>query len=72
MSEKGLTKWFHRDVHPVRVGQYECAVKIDGAPMLLRLHWDGVGFRLLAPMHVLYWRGMTRAAHRAASKGGEA
>jgi hypothetical protein len=42
------------------------------APALWRLEWDGTGFLVPFPMMVQCWRGMTKAAHRAASKGEQA
>lgn len=67
---KGRTKWFPRHVHPVRSGEYECAVEISrSVPLALWvLEWDGVGFRVPFPMRVYQWRGMTKQAHYAARK----
>ncbi len=68
---KGRTRWYPRHVHPVRNGTYECIARI--APRVnvrWQLEWDGKGFLVPFPMAVHWWRGMTKAAHRAASKGG--
>lgn len=64
------TKWFPRYIEPLRVGEYECAVRITTiAPLILwRLRWDGVGFRVPVPMRVVQWRGLTKEAHSAALK----
>ena len=67
---KGRTQWFPRHINPARVGEYECAVQItSSAPCILwRLHFDGLGFRVPAPMIVRQWRGLTKKAHDAALK----
>ena len=67
----GKTRWFPRDVKPVRVGTYECAVRISRAvpPLLWKLEWDGVGFLVPFAMIVLRWRGLTKKASRTTPKG---
>jgi hypothetical protein len=67
---KGRTRWYGPGLRPVRVGFYECHVRImGGARGCWMLEWDGIGFLVPFPMVVLHWRGMTKAAHRATSKG---
>lgn len=67
---KGRTRWFPRDVHPVRHGEYQCLVRISSSVPLIdwRLQWDGVGFIVPFPMVVHYWRGLTKSAAKAAQK----
>lgn len=63
----GKTRWFPRDVSPVRNGQYECIVQISRSvpPLRWPLEWDGTGFLVPFPMIVHRWRGQTkRAAHK--------
>lgn len=66
---KGRTKWYPREVHPVRNGVYECAVQISRSvpPFRWELEWDGTGFLVPFPMIVRHWRGLTRAAFREAA-----
>ena len=62
---KGKTRWFPRDVPPVRDGTYECVVRISNSvpPFLWMLWWDGVGFKVPFRMIVHRWRGLTKTAH---------
>ena len=71
---KGRTKWFPRDVRPVRPGVYECAVRwTSRMPLALwMLEWDGVGFLVPIPMEVHQWRGLTKTAYKADRASGEA
>lgn len=63
MSTKGKTRWFPRDIRPVRKGSYECIVRLAGRVYVTwMLEWDGIGFVVPIPMVVLKWRGQTRAA----------
>jgi hypothetical protein len=66
MSTKGKTRWFPRDVHPVRNGLYECIARIAGGAVVNwgLLPWDGNGFLVPIPMNVLHWRGLTKKASR--------
>jgi hypothetical protein len=61
---KGKTKWYPRDIHPMRNGEYECSVRISNSvPLILRrLKWDGKGFLVPFPMVVHSWRGLTKQA----------
>jgi hypothetical protein len=62
-TTKGKTRWYPRHVHPVRVGTYECVVRIMGGFFTRwMLEWDGVGFRVPFPMGVYKWRGQTYKA----------
>lgn len=58
------TRWFPHSVKPVRVGTYECAVRItSSAPLILwMLEWDGSGFLVPCPMVVHHWRGLTKTS----------
>jgi hypothetical protein len=65
VSSKGKTRWYPRDVLPVRKGYYECGIRISNAQkysFLWMLKWDGVGFIVPVPMIVDKWRGRTKAA----------
>lgn len=71
MSAKGKTRWYPRNIKPVRVGMYQCAVKFSSSVPMMNwpLEWDGTGFLVPIPMCVYWWRGMTKKAHDAAKKG---
>jgi len=62
---KGKTKWFPRDIRPVRNGEYECLVRITSSAPLYAwpLPWDGKGFLVPFPMVVVRWRGQTKHAY---------
>ena len=65
MSAKGKTRWFPRSIEPVRLGRYECRVRVVGMPHELcrwNLAWDGTGFLVPFPMVVYFWRGLTKKA----------
>lgn len=61
---KGRTRWFPRNCHPVRNGEFECLVRISSSLPLFRwmLPWDGKGFLVPFPMQVVHWRGLTKKA----------
>jgi hypothetical protein len=69
---KGRTKWFKtKDCYPVRVGWYECGVIITSMQRQAfswMLYYDGHGFLCDIPMRVPLWRGMTKKAHKEATK----
>jgi hypothetical protein len=69
---KGRSKWFKRNEHPVREGEYEVGYIITSMQrnaFLGRAYWDGVGFLVDTPlMRITCWRGMTKKAHDAALK----
>ena len=63
---KGLTRWYPRSVAPVRVGMYDCGVRIaPGVVVLRRLEWDGIGFLVPFTMTVVQWRGLTKKEYEA-------
>jgi hypothetical protein len=67
---KGRTRWFPRHCLPMRLGPFECLVRVSSRVPLIRwmLEWDGKGFLVPFPMIVVRWRGMTKQAHREATK----
>ena len=66
MSATGRTRWFPRNIHPVRTGIYECRVLISriGPKVLWDLKWNGEGLIVPFPMAVVHWRGLTKAAFK--------
>lgn len=70
---KGRTKWLPIHARPVRLGKYECHVRIMGGLQgTWMLEWDGVGFLVPFPMIVYRWRGLTKKAYKAERASGEA
>lgn len=69
---KGKTKWYPRNVLPIRNGIYECAAIFTSSapPFLFDLEWDGIGFLVPVPMRVVRWRGMTKVAYMEAIDAG--
>ena len=62
-DKRKRTPWFPRNTPPVRLGLYECSVRVAGLPngtLLWDLQWDGKGFIAPVPMVVKHWRGLAK------------